>query len=307
MRARPGQTGHGFLAIERQGDSRSEARAVLAPAKVDAAESCGDASAGKSFHAHLELVGLGDQLRVVGADQGDAVLGAASGQLDLVRGHVGHAAQALQVRLAHVDHHRDVRAKHGRQVVHLQLLADARLQNPEVVVLGRPQETQRRAQPVVEILVALGGLAHPTEDGGAHVLDRGLARGPGDRDNLGVCRAPVRRGQLAQGRQRVRNDQTRRGQFAQRPLGDDCQRPGLDRRGGKFVAVDPLALQTEKEVARFDGAAVGGHPRGNGFASRAKFPSGVHDLAYHAQTQIHARNSLMTAWSLKGSFSSPIC
>ena len=103
---------------------------------------------------------LADEVVIVGAHEGLPFGGQMGQQTGLVPGHAAFA-QALGVGGAHVEDQGQVGPKDGAQLVHVALVADTGLEDPEVLVPVGLEHAQGHAHLIVEVEGVAGGLAAP--------------------------------------------------------------------------------------------------------------------------------------------------
>ena len=132
-------------------------------------------------------------------------------QARLVPGHAP-AAEPLGVTGPHIEDEGEVRPQDGRKIVHVALVADARLHDPEILVAVRIQHGAGHPYLVVVVERRPGRLAVFGKDGSQRLLEGGLARRA--RDAHHFCArlvAPVR-GEPPQRPDGIRNHEHGRAQ-----------------------------------------------------------------------------------------------
>ena len=182
-----------------------------------------------------------------------------------------HAAHALQVRALRVIDDRHRRLGQSSEIGDFARMVHAHLDHRGAVKVAQLEQGQRQADVVVQIAARgqhrLLAEAVPTrlrtQDGGAHLLDRGLAVAAGDADQRhGKACAPGR-GQRPEREPGVVHDQQRQRRIRVRcrPGGIDHRRrcTGLGRGGNEIVAVEALAAQRDEELSGCQRTAVGAH------------------------------------------------
>ncbi len=188
------------------------------------------------------------------------------GQYGLFAGNLAESAQVRQVRGADERHQGNVGLDHRRKHAHLARRADPRLDNG-VPVAGRvePRQGERDADLVVE--VALGceharGLSPKQER--QELLRRCLARASRDPDDLPGKSPSLLAGHRLERRQRVGNDELRKGDPRIGPGDEGGIRPRVQGRAEELMAVAPARLERDEGLAGRERARVGGKPRGRG-------------------------------------------
>jgi hypothetical protein len=156
--------------------------------------------------------------RVVGVDHRRAAGAQAVEDLALGARHLGDAAEPRQVRPLGVVHQRHGRLRQAAQVGDLAGVVHAHLDHRGAVAAVQAQQHLRQADVVVEVaggrqhgqfrIEALGLGAGP-QDGGGHLLHRGLAVAAGDADQRQFEAGPPPGAQVAERQARVGHRQRR--------------------------------------------------------------------------------------------------
>ena len=167
------------------------------------------------------------------------------------------------MRVAHVRDDGDVGAHHLAEIADLAEVVHARLDDGGAVLRRQAQERQRRADVVVVIGLGLKRLEALGQHRGDHLLRRRLAGGTGDLHDREREAPAVPRSERAQGEQRVvhKNVELAGLQRSGRVHGQAARRAARKRAVEIGVAVELLADERDKQVARGGGAAVGGDVR----------------------------------------------
>ena len=209
-------------------------------------------------------------LRVVGIDDGDAVGAEAFKDLALGAGDVGGAVKAAAQVCAHgVVDQRHLRPRQTGEVADLAEMVHAHLDHRIAVRRAQRQQRQRQADVVVEVA---GGGVHGistgvgAQDGGHHLLDRGLAVGAGDADALYLQPCAPGGGQGAQ-RQPGVGDADHAAARRLEVMAHQRKRALGQYLGHEVVRVEVVALQRHEQVAGLRRAAVGDHALEHGIAA----------------------------------------
>ncbi len=201
-------------------------------------------------------------MRIVGIDDRDALVGQAGEDLALGAGHRVDRAETREVRALGVIDEGDRGAGETGQIVDLARAVHAHLDDRRMVRRMQLEQRQRHADVVVEVARCRQHrmLAEiRAQDGGAHLLDGGLAIAAGDADQRDVeARAPVG-GELAEGQPRVGDADQRQTRMRGGPGGVDERTAGALRQGlcDVVVAVEALAPERDEQHAGDDGARIG--------------------------------------------------
>ena len=198
---------------------------------------------------------LADEIVIVGAHEGLAFGSQMGQQTGLVPGHAAFA-QAFGMGGAHVEDQGQVGLEDGAQLVHIALVADTGLEDPEILVPVGLEHAQGHAHLIVEVEGIAGGLAAPRQHMGQQLLDRGLAGGTGDAHHPGGGLAAPEGGHGAQGAHRILDQQDRHGQAFQRTGGQHGHGTLLHGTGGIVMAVHTLAGDADEQAAGHGLAAV---------------------------------------------------
>ena len=167
--------------------------------------------------------------------------------------------------IAHVGDNGDIGPHQSAQIAYLAKVVHARLDDRSLVLRRQVQQSQRRADVVVVVGLSLQGIVPLGQDGGHHLLGRGLAGGAGDLHHGQSEAAAIPSSQGAQGQTGVLHQHVGlMGQQLIRTAGRQAAFCAAGEGGVNIgVAVEALAGQGDKQLARRDGAAVGGDA-GNG-------------------------------------------
>ena len=152
------------------------------------------------------------------------------------------AAQVLDVGVADVGDHGDVRPHHGPQILDLTKVVHARFDHRRLVLRGQAQQGQGRTDVVIEILRGLEDVQLRLQHGGDHFLRGGFAHAAGDLHEGDLKFVPVGGGQVPQGQTSIRYldvELIRTDILGQLGAQAPC-RTGVQRRVDKLVAVELL-------------------------------------------------------------------
>ena len=220
---------------------------------------------GREAERHLALAaGHGAQQIVVPVAEGDGIVrhGVEHGGLFLQ--DAAAVAQKLQMRVADDRKEHGRRLHHGGQRRHVAEVRHAHLDDRGLVLRLEPEERERHAELIVEVLFGFQRVPALREHGGNHFLGRRLADAAGhaeDRD--GKAGAVGARERLERGG-RIRHADDRAGLPRRDALRKAAGRAEVERLANVVVPVHPLAGDGGKERAGRDGAAVdddAGHKR----------------------------------------------
>ena len=242
-------------------DDRAGAALIAEVAHIDRAH----VTAGREAERHLALAaGHGAQQVVVPVAEGDGVVrhGVEHGGLFLQ--DAAAITQELQMRVADDRKEHGRRLHHSGQRRHIAEVRHAHLDDRSLMLRLEPEERERHAELIVEILFGFQRVPALREHGRDHFLGRRLADAAGhaeDRD--GKAGAVGTRERLERGG-RVRHADDRAGLPRRDTLRKAAGRTEVERPADVVVPVHPLAGDGGKERAGRDGAAVdddAGHRR----------------------------------------------
>ena len=171
------------------------------------------------------------------------------------------------------------------------------------------QTTEGEGQADVVVEVAAGGqsVAYPRQDGGQHLLHRGLAVAAGDRHHPGTGGLAPERTEPPQPRSGVLHPQAGQGP-AGAAVHQGAGGAGFGRLFQEVVAVETGTVQRHEEVAGPEAAAVAAHPAHLGVGAvqyRRQLPGQLAESeADHASSSSQRRTC---SRSLNGCFRSPTC
>ena len=210
--------------------------------------------------------GNGVQQRIVTVEDGKPVRRQVFKYLALgLQDALPRVAQIFDVGIAHVGDNGDIGPHQSAQIAYLAKVVHARLDDRSLVLRRQVQQSQRRADVVVVVGLSLQGIVPLGQDGGHHLLGRGLAGGAGDLHHGQSEAAAIPGSQGAQGQTGVLHQHV--GLMGQQLVWTAGRQAALCAAGeggvNIGVAVEALAGQGDKQLARRDGAAVGGDA-GNG-------------------------------------------
>ena len=176
-------------------------------------------------------------------------------QLGLCRGHIVQRAQELEVRRSDVRDHAHLGIDEPRQQVDLAGSAHAHFNYRCPVPCLELQQRERHADMVVQVPLVLEHRSLLLQDGGDHLLGRGLAVAAGDADEGNRMLLAVHQGHLLEREERVLHGEDVL-QPAQAVIAGLQGRavhqraPGalLDRIGNEIVAVETVALEGHEQT-----------------------------------------------------------
>ena len=206
----------------------------------------------------LVRAGHGGHERVVGVEHGATVRGQGLDELALGHRDLGLGAELADVRLADVEHQRDVGRGDRAQLGEVADPACAHLQDEEAGPVVGAQHGQRQAQLVVERPGGGHGGRVVGQHPGQHVLRGGLALGPGDGDHRERAAALAPPGE-DDPRELLECGLGVVDEHGGHPGGSTPQDRGgaaLDRPRCVVVAVHPLTREGDEQAAGLGAAAV---------------------------------------------------
>ena len=267
-RARRGQRGERIQTHVRRGEGQCQARRQL-----------GDVAARPEGHGRHVLAAVGVEQRLAMGQHRGGARAQPGDELGLGGGDRLHAAQQLEVDGPDVDDHADVGLGDPRQLGDLAAAAHRHLEHEHLGPGRRAEDGERQADLRVEVLGGGDDAPVRREHPGEQVLRGGLARRPGDPDDLraqapapGGGEAAERAERVLGGEQRARLRAARRVGVARRD--EHAPRPGGQRLRREAPAVDVAAVQADEQVAgaglaRVDDDALGARGvRGRGDEAR---------------------------------------
>ena len=175
-------------------------------------------------------------------------------------------------------------------------MVHARLDDRRLMLRGKLQQRQGRADVVIEVGLGLEGAEAPPQHTGDHLLGGGLSRRAGDLHHRQGKPAAIPKGQRLQRQTGVRhlNVKLPRQQCVRCPGRQAARRAGFQRLADVSVAVEPLPYQRHEQCSLRNAAAVGGHPGdGNIAALQQRAAHGIAYLPYRAGC--HARSAFLAA------------
>ena len=158
------------------------------------------------------------------------------------------ASQKLQMALADIGHHTDVRLRDPAQAAHFPEMVDPHLQNRYLRILRHGKDGKRYADLIVKISLRLMHPVFPGEHCRDELLGAGLSHTAGDSDHLRGKLLPVKRRDLPQRLQTVLHQDTGSPRILRQPLTDRAQRPLLEHIREEAVPVHPLSSYSNKNA-----------------------------------------------------------
>ena len=242
-------------------DDRAGAALVAEVTHVDRAH----VTAGREAERHLALAaGHGTQQVVVPVAEGDGVVRHSVEHGGLFLQDAAAVAQKLQMRVADDRKEHGRRLHHSGQRRHVAEVRHAHLDDRGLVLRLEPEERERHAELIVEVLLGFQRIPALREHGRDHFLGRRLADAAGhaeDRD--GKAGAVGARERFERG-SRIRHADDRPVLSRRDALRKAAGRAEVERLGDIIVPVHTLAGDGGKECAGRDGAAIdddAGHGR----------------------------------------------
>ena len=165
----------------------------------------------------------------------------------------------LRMAFPYIGDHHDVRLSRLGKPGHLTKMADAHLEDSDLVFFGHAEDREGEPQIIVKISL---GLQHPEalrQDGSDHFLGTGLAHRAGDPDYLRAERAAVEAGDLLDGFIIFFCQDVRAVRHAFRMLGERHQGAGLHHLRDKGMPVSFFPFEGHKQEAFPDLSAVNLH------------------------------------------------
>lgn len=159
------------------------------------------------------------------------------------------------MRAARVVQHGDIRLHQASEVVDFARVIGTQLDHGERL-LAQPAERQRHADRVVEIAACRQHIAAARQDGGGHLLQRGLPVAAGDRDHARRAALPPLLAETSQSKQAVRHFDGRQRRFS-RALHQSAGSATCLRCCKVVVAVEIRTAQRNEQLALLQAAGIG--------------------------------------------------